>query len=194
MLKNKLFQFAAYSHLVLLIMFLIFSVFLGFITLETSKINLFNFIYLTLGLILGIVVYYAFILLGSTFKNKFLIRIALIEIIVLIIKVLYSLFGEFSIGFDIIDSITSGTLGILFGTALFSIRQKIKYAKTAGILNIISGVIMLIFITLGTLSIISGRDLFIFIDSVIIHTLTVISEMFILFEASKRFEKQKRTK
>ena len=71
----------------------------------------------------------------------------------------------------LVTSIVLGTLSILFGVALFKLRKKISYAGATGILNIVAGATLVIFI--GYLIMIPAA----------------IMEVILLFEASRRFEK-----
>lgn len=72
----------------------------------------------------------------------------------------------------LVYSVIFGIFSIFWGVALLKIKDKIKYAKSSGILNIVTGATMFFFI-----------GYFVFIA-------TAIMELLLLFEASNRFEKK----
>jgi len=74
----------------------------------------------------------------------------------------------------LIISIILGVYSILFGIGLLKIKDKVEYAKAAGILNIIAGATYFIFI------------------GFLIQIAAFIVEIIMFFEASKKFEKKKR--
>ena len=78
---------------------------------------------------------------------------------------------KFLLIFYLLTSIVVGALSILGGIALFKIRKKVKYAKTAGILKIVAGATYIIFI------------------GFIIRIVAYIFEIKMMFEASKKLER-----
>lgn len=193
---KKIFEFGAWSALIFLIVGLISGGIIGlinsFVPLNYENLvhSLISAFLLILLLILSLIIFYAFILLGRKFKNKLLIFASWLGIIIGIAHTAYILFGGLifeipTIGLDnflspflassyIITSIIAGVGAILFGIGLLKLNKKIKYAKVAGILDIIAGFTMILFIGY-TLSFIA-----------------VIFEMLMLFNASKRFEGKKK--
>ena len=200
---KKPFKVAAWSFIILLVLGFLLGIFINIMPLAGLSIV----VYGILSPILGILVFYGFIMTGKRFKSKFLVIMSWIGIILLILYTLYFLFGSYFIDIPIpsedylgnisnqsqddlenldleplygflvlvliahtVISIILGIHDILFGIAQLKIRKKIKYAKTAGILNIIS-----------------GATLFIFIGYIVI-IVAAIFEILLLFEASRRFE------
>lgn len=149
-----------------------------------------------------IIANYGFIQLGRKFNNKLLIIMSWFGIIAVIVLALYLIFGSlfinvptipnaenyeswlesdgpmkagiFMILTHLIISIVVGIGTIIFGISLLKMKRKVKYAKAAGILNIVTGATMIVFV------------------GYLVFYAAVILEILLLFEASRRFEKGKK--
>ena len=190
---KKPLKIAAYSGLVFLIV-TVMSIIFPFGTLASK-------IYLVIIAAVGIIFMSGFFVLGKKYKNKFLIVMTWIGIVTLIITLLFFLFPNTFISKEFLQSLESsgeptpdqisliikysllvwvivaallGLATILFGVALLKIGKKIKYAKSAGILNIVAGATFVIFI--GFLVILAANVL----------------EILLLFEASEKFESERK--
>ena len=201
---KKPIKLAAYSYIVLLIL----GGVLGFL-FTSSQFSLVSGLFYLVMSVLMFIVFNGFICLGKKLKSKFLVIVSWISIVLWIIYILYSLFGGFIINIpqlteqdilalqnpntsqDVISdsvyklltiilishlvaSIIFGVGSLLFGIALFKLRKRIKYAKAAGVLNIIAGATIFLFI------------------GYLIAIPAMIMEIILLFDASKRFEKNKK--
>jgi len=196
---KKPLKIAAYSYITFLILGfiatgLVFESNLGFIPITDFSLTSITLIFYIISFILSLFAVYGFIVLGKKFKNKFLIIITYIGIILLLIHLLYILFGGFFINIPEISttgifdktgidnftiffllayftySIIFGLHAIFFGMALLKLGKKIRYSKTAGILNISAGATMILSI------------------GYFIMIVAIIMEILLLFEASKKFE------
>ncbi len=191
---KKPFKITAYSGLAYLVCLFLIFIFPSLFYTETLGGKLFSLIQV------GVSVLFSFgtIMLGKRFKSKLLVRMSYIVIMTNILLLLFSLFPSFFVGnealqsFDIknpafdqapssfkyflstfwIISIVLGIVSILFGVALIKISKNIKYAKSAGVLNIIAGATLIILI--GYLIMIAA----------------IIMEILLLFEASEKFEER----
>lgn len=190
---KKPIKLAAYSYIILLILGLITGFFYSsYIPLD--KITSFGLILQIANFIFATLAIYGFIVIGKKYKNQLLINISWIGIIFLFIYVLYIVFGSliinvpqipqeatpdmimltdfliFAVIIHIIYSIVFGIQLIIFGIALLKLKNKLKYSKISGILNIISGATLIIFI------------------GYLIGIAAIITEILMLFEASKKLE------
>ena len=198
---RKSFKVAAYSYMIILILGFILGIAYG-PSFSLMPITDFSFSLASMAWLFHIILFifsifaiYGLIRLGKKFKNKFLININYIGLGLLTLYLMYILFGSFFINVPeissdlvqedlvsffifllvahLIYSVIFGIYVIFFGIALLRLGGKIKYAKTAGVLNIVAGATMFIYI----------GDLVMFV--------AIIIEMLLLFEASKRFEGKK---
>ena len=166
--QNRLFSNFYY----ILSMLLIFLIYNGFIILGKKLKSDFLVIVSWIGIILG-VLYCLYLLFGGllisvpqlteqdslTFRNQDVSEDIDRE------SQVYK-FAMFVLFSHLITSIVIGVLSILLGIALFKLRKRLKYARSAGILNIVAGTTL--FILIGYLIMISA----------------VIMEIILLFEAS----------
>jgi len=201
MMKKPL-KVAAYSFLIVSVVSFIlglFGSFNGFVPIVNFDFLGYFFVLVNIVLfILILYVFYGFILLGRKCNNRLLVVISYVGIVLSAVYLLYLLFGSFVIdvpdmplpGEDadfshlgifilkvhLVYSLVVGVLSILHGIALLKVGKKINYSKPAGVLNIVAGATMIIFV--GYMVMIAA----------------IILEILLLFEASKKFESKLRSK
>lgn len=163
---SKWFKIAAISGILFLILPIIFSFFSG-------ASSIISFILFLIVVIVSFFFYWGFVLLGKKYDSRLLKIISWIFIILLVLFLILQIIGLFSPGFlenflpkqnvssgDIQDlagalvGILLGVLifaiilliilGILFGIGLMKLKEKVAYAKAAGILNIIGSATLII--------------------------------------------------
>lgn len=179
---------AAYAHLVLLTGLFIFSFLFGAITYESSGLNLYQTVYMIVALLLTTLVYYGFFVLGKSLKNNYLKRLAVVGIVWAVVSFLLFVLSQF-IGAPLkeIAYIVCGSIfGIFWGIGLLKIRSKVKYAKTAGILDLIYASVSIIFVLPGILGFLFQQtySLLASLNTLVIMVANVF-EILLLFHASK---------
>ncbi len=192
---KKPFKVAAYSFIIFIASGIIFGLLFdsstSFVPIFSNSIISIpmNIIFNLISFSLIILITYGFILLGKKLKSKYLVVVSWIGIFLNLIFYLYLLFGNlifnvpsvseekefliFILLVHLVFSIVFGIHSIFFGAALLKIKDKIKYAKSAGILNIITG------------------STFIIGVGYIVLIATNVMEILMLFEASRMFEDRK---
>jgi len=207
---KKPFKIAAWSYVLFLILSTIFGFLIrgqGIVPYDYNSPPVLIFLSvlcILISFVLLLLIFYGFILLGKKFNNNLLSRVSVLGIFIFTIYTIYILFGGLLLNVPVLPtadnyeswsqdqingpqqlgtfiligyivmSIVLGVVWILFGISLLRLRKKIKYAKSAGILNIITGATLFIFI------------------GYLIAIPALIMEIMLLFEASRRFEKNKK--
>ncbi len=146
--KSNLLVVMSYIGIIFFILYLIFGLIMGFTSLVKNVSAQENFTTKIVISSLDVENLEEFLTIGL---KKFTIIIVIIYILIMLIFGLWSL---------------------LFGIGLLKLKDKLEYAKTAGVLNIIAG--LTYFIMIG------------FAVAIAAH----IFELVILYNASKKFEKQ----
>ena len=192
---GKPFKVAAYSFIVALAIYLLLGIFGisgGFLPITDLITDfdgvgcLFLFAHVIL-FVLTLFIFYGFISLARKFDNKLLLIVSYVGIVISFLYLIWLLFSSFffdisdvsnwiwnsmpfSIVFHLIYSAIVGTCSIIHGIALIQIGKRAEYAKSAGIINIIA-----------------GATLFLFVGFLIMIAANIL-EILLFFNASKKFE------
>ncbi|MBI5803609.1 hypothetical protein HY450_00020 [Candidatus Pacearchaeota archaeon] len=181
---------AAYSGLIALVFnFLLVLIPEGVITGSLFAL------FLVFSSALGVLFLNGFVFLGDKFKSKLLSVMSWIGIVVGVLFTVFGLVGAlisaigtaraqeivaedagtifiFLIILWIVIALIAGAYSVLFGVGLLKIKNKVAYAKTAGILEIIAGATY--FILVGFL----------------VKFAAFVFEIVLMFKASQKFEKR----